>query len=435
MEKLNGKSNHLKKKQAAMARKSKQTHTTRRRLLDVNDRRARLMRLKHQQLQQSRKDILLKEKSLNSRSGRESSVREDEISQLAERLHHNHFIDRNEARGEATSTSIAQRKKLLQKAMHGRRSKHAWTGKGKFPKFHSINGVVEELTKPLLSYSWSSSFSFSKCHLETSVPYDNFITQLYDTEDFTRYARMFTRGYDVYTPTTNIVYHDYKNTLDIGYGKGMTYRRSSWPHDDNEKNESITRVHSVLGIDKDGSNNEEQVKLGIYGLGKLRSLEQLEEFVGINIKKKIGNAEKPTCGKLGWVPYQIIGNENNFILDNQSDSSLHRSKERILMPASPMDNLNHDVDDLEPQPEFPKRTVTRTTLSSYYNGSRYQHNSPAHHSDFLHMMIFCVLILILLGMKRIMMSDIDDDFSRWVVSNMKQMKSNKKNLKRAKKSM
>ncbi len=32
----------------------------------------------------------------------------------------------------------------------------------RFPKLHSVNGVVEELTKPLLSYSWSSSFSFSK---------------------------------------------------------------------------------------------------------------------------------------------------------------------------------------------------------------------------------------------------------------------------------
>ena len=415
-----------------MARKSKQTHETRRRLLDEKDQRDNLIRLKHQHLVQSRKDILLghsKEKLLNNRIDRGSSSRVDEISQLVKTLDHNHMVDRNDARGE----SKAALQKFLKK--RGRMEKHAWTGKGKFPKFHSINGVVEELTKPILSYSWSSSFSFSKCHLETSVPYDNFITQLYDTEDFMRYARMFTRGYDVYTPTTNIVYHDYKNILDSGYGKGMVYRRYSWPHDDSDKKESITRVHSILGMDIDGSNNDEQGKLGIYGLGKLRSLEQLEEFVGINIKKKTENVDKPTCGKLGWVPYQIIDDKNHINLGTQSDLSLHRIRERFLMPASPMDNLHRYVDDLEPQPEFPKRRVSITTLSSYYNGSRYQHNSTAHHSDFLHMIIFCVLVLVLLGMKKVMMSDFDADFSGWIVNNMKQMKNKKGKLKRAKKSM
>ncbi len=273
-----------------------------------------------------------------------------------------------------------------------------WNDKEKKPRFFSINGVAEDLTKPLLSYSWSSSFSFSKCHLDTTVPYDNFITQLYDA-DFTRYVRMFTRGYDVYTPTTNIVHLDYNNTIDVGFGKGMTYRQSSWFHEELEKKESIERVHTLLGLNSEESGSEKEANLGIYGLGKLRTLENFQDFVGIDLKKMIDNHENPKCGRLQWVPFQI-----DQTLRRRLDTPIGK---RHSIPISPADNLYTNANDVDPEPKFPNRNVTITSLLSFYTGSIGQkHNAYGRESSIFSIMFFCFLLFLLLKMKKFVIYDL-----------------------------
>lgn len=62
--------------------------------------------------------------------------------------------------------------------------------------FESITEKAEaiDLETPLLSHGWSAAYSFSKCHLEESVPYDPFSHYAMPVEQFVRYARMWTRG-------------------------------------------------------------------------------------------------------------------------------------------------------------------------------------------------------------------------------------------------
>ena len=52
----------------------------------------------------------------------------------------------------------------------------------------------------------SSGFSFSKCHAEIKVPADPHLHQIFDGEEFSKYARFWTRGYDVYTPNKVIYF-------------------------------------------------------------------------------------------------------------------------------------------------------------------------------------------------------------------------------------
>lgn len=64
-----------------------------------------------------------------------------------------------------------------------------------FQHFHDLgDGKVENLKKPLLAHSWSSGFSFAKCHLEESAPYDPFTPYVMGVENFARFARFWTRG-------------------------------------------------------------------------------------------------------------------------------------------------------------------------------------------------------------------------------------------------
>ena len=56
------------------------------------------------------------------------------------------------------------------------------------------DGKVAGLEKPLLGHGWSAAFSFAKCHLEESAPYDNFAWYAMPIEQFSRFARFWTRG-------------------------------------------------------------------------------------------------------------------------------------------------------------------------------------------------------------------------------------------------
>eukprot|EP00535_Pseudo-nitzschia_heimii_P005467 CAMPEP_0197184714 /NCGR_PEP_ID=MMETSP1423-20130617/10409_1 /TAXON_ID=476441 /ORGANISM="Pseudo-nitzschia heimii, Strain UNC1101" /LENGTH=518 /DNA_ID=CAMNT_0042635597 /DNA_START=253 /DNA_END=1809 /DNA_ORIENTATION=+ len=191
-------------------------------------------------------------------------------------------------------------------------------------------GKAEELEKPLLAHTWAPGFSFAKCHLEEAAPADGFLRFVpSDVEAFARYARMWTRGYDVYTPTKNFAFarapiEDPHKTewMDKWRGQKTTVLE-----------ESLKRIRSYLEIPEIGSNEAPTEKLdnmGIYGIGKRRTLKQFNEFVGIDLVTQQSRAVGKPCENFEWVPY---------------DSDI-----------SPMDNLYSNPDDLDPQPEFPLRT-------------------------------------------------------------------------------
>jgi Glycosyltransferase (GlcNAc) len=132
--------------------------------------------------------------------------------------------------------------------------------------------------------------------------------------------------YDVYTPTRNVVFHDYvaNPTIENSY---------EWykPRRERFRKAAITRVKQMLHMPTPESSTVlvNLSNLGIYGLGKRRSLAQLEEFAQVNLK--LGRAVAAgNCANLDYVPY---------------DASI-----------SPIQNLFAAPDDLDPQPEFPLRT-------------------------------------------------------------------------------
>jgi len=186
------------------------------------------------------------------------------------------------------------------------------------------DGKVENLKQPLLSHTWSPGFSFAKCHLEESAPYDGFTPYVAGVEAFARFARFWTRGYDVYTPTQNIVYTNYQPNPD---GHGTMEWMKRWKYRLRDK--SLRRIRSYLEL-PDGEEGLKLENLGIYGLGKRRSLKQLNEFVGIDLAAQQSRPATIPCGNFQWVPY---------------DPNI-----------SPVDNLYSNPDDLDPQPDFPLRT-------------------------------------------------------------------------------
>lgn len=75
--------------------------------------------------------------------------------------------------------------------------------------------LINKLNKPFLTPSINNQFIFSKCHAEKKVPSDPQLQYLFHADNFNKFVRLWTRGYDVYTPEKIFIKHDY-NTNEKG---------------------------------------------------------------------------------------------------------------------------------------------------------------------------------------------------------------------------
>lgn len=254
------------------------------------------------------------------------------------------------------------------------------------PLYENVaDGKAVGLRRPLLSTTHSSSFAFAKCHYETNVPHDPFAAQLLETEKFPRFARLWTRGYDVYTPAVNIVYHDATILHPLHHIAGHGDRgERKWPKNDVERRDAHVRMKVLLNIhhgissaeatallsnggggvgsggNSAGSNTSiggristARANLGIYGLGRRRTLDQLLKFTGIalpgsDFTGQHGNDGRG-CANPTWVPYDATISPRANLFDGMGVA-----------------------DDLDWDPEFPMRTLPDANV---VGGRRYDDTS------------------------------------------------------------
>jgi len=177
------------------------------------------------------------------------------------------------------------------------------------------------IVKPKMTNAmWGAGLSFHRCHAEINVPVDPYLDNVFDGEEGSRGIRFFTHGYDVYTPNKVLVTHDYhghqSNPVVHTWGgrknKGKHVQETDWKWMDDIKsvrsNLSIfgsRRVNVMLGFgnkNEDESDEQTLMRHSRYGIGTKRTLEQAEEFTGIDFKKRKMATNR--CGNLLWVPYE-----------------------------------------------------------------------------------------------------------------------------------
>jgi len=159
------------------------------------------------------------------------------------------------------------------------------------------------LPRPHLSFTWAAGWSFAKCHFERNVPNDPFLEGMFDGEEFSRMIRLWTHGYDVYTPHRPVVFHDYTHGRVWQQG-----RESTWNGNPPGLPYALKRYWSL--VDKQGA---EKVELGPYGLGTQRSIDQYIDFAGIDPRtSKFLDNDK--CGKLKYIPFEEDPNKIHAIM-------------------------------------------------------------------------------------------------------------------------
>ena len=127
----------------------------------------------------------------------------------------------------------------------------------------------------------SGGFIFGIGSMVTDVPYDPTLDHLFQGEEILHAARLWTHGYDMFSPAENVAFHYY----------GRDDHPKFWDLPDTSKAQKVTleRVHRLLGLK--GPPLQEYK----WGMGTARTLEAYWAFAGIDPAKKTSASEQKFC--------------------------------------------------------------------------------------------------------------------------------------------
>ncbi|EGC31232.1 hypothetical protein DICPUDRAFT_89733 [Dictyostelium purpureum] len=137
--------------------------------------------------------------------------------------------------------------------------------------------ISKKLDSPCKSLFWVSGFSFSRSNVIKEVPYDPNLQHLFFGEEISMSARLYTHGFNFYSPTKTIIFHlwnrDYR----------PTFRENKSDETIKIENHSKKRLLKLFGLENDNQIGEIESK---YGLGATRTLENYSDFSGVDFKNK-----------------------------------------------------------------------------------------------------------------------------------------------------
>jgi hypothetical protein len=117
----------------------------------------------------------------------------------------------------------------------------------------------------------AGGFLFSEGSMLKEVPFDPTLDYLFVGEEILHSIRIWTAGYDIFTPNENIAFHEYTRAE----------KPKIWTDKKYTDAEAFEKVKVLIGLV--GGNTLANYK---YGLGKERSLEEYYKFAGIDLANK-----------------------------------------------------------------------------------------------------------------------------------------------------
>eukprot|EP01062_Namystynia_karyoxenos_P050346 TRINITY_DN3907_c0_g1_i1.p1 TRINITY_DN3907_c0_g1~~TRINITY_DN3907_c0_g1_i1.p1 ORF type:complete len:657 (+),score=170.84 TRINITY_DN3907_c0_g1_i1:92-1972(+) len=116
------------------------------------------------------------------------------------------------------------------------------------------------------------------------VPFDPHLRYVWDGEEFLYNARLWTWGYDLYSPYDNVLFHHYNRPTTKHYHAEDTYRKHGYVREGS----SYRRLQYILGMTHKGTNQplvdpdtqEQAVIIGLpkYGLGTRRNMSEFWRY-------------------------------------------------------------------------------------------------------------------------------------------------------------
>lgn len=127
----------------------------------------------------------------------------------------------------------------------------------------------------------AAGMMFGESTFAQEVPFDPNLPYLFVGEEILHSVRLWTHGWDVFTPNENVIYHFYTRENEPKFWNDVSYNNDA---------ESVNKVRNLLELEDSKAMSPMMAKnLEVYGLGKERTLQQYFEFAGIDKESKTIN--------------------------------------------------------------------------------------------------------------------------------------------------
>jgi hypothetical protein len=119
----------------------------------------------------------------------------------------------------------------------------------------------------------AAGMMFGPSEFAREVPFDPNLPYLFVGEEILHSVRLWTHGWDIFTPSENVIYHFYTREKEPKFWDDVKY---------NNDKDAVNKVRNLLDLEDSKEMSPLMAKnLEVYGLGKQRSLQQYFEFAGI----------------------------------------------------------------------------------------------------------------------------------------------------------
>jgi len=151
--------------------------------------------------------------------------------------------------------------------------------------------AAANLQHPILAPLWAAGLSFSRCHAERNVGADPMLKGVFSGEEYSRGARLWTHGYDFYSPS--------RPYIGTWYG-GDKHNRASWSTPPEAMKVSIQRLTTLLKMPRSDQSEQTLKAMEGYNLGNRRSLDAYAKYSGIDTQNQ---RKLPKSCRKSWVPW------------------------------------------------------------------------------------------------------------------------------------
>ena len=128
----------------------------------------------------------------------------------------------------------------------------------------------------------SGGFMFAPGTITTEVPFDPSLDHLFQGEEFLYSARLWTSGYDFFTPPKNVVMHEY-------YREGAPKYWNDIPTWNASQKQSVKKVRQILGFERPALTGY------AYALGTARTMDAYLSFAGLDASRKTSESQTKFC--------------------------------------------------------------------------------------------------------------------------------------------
>lgn len=167
--------------------------------------------------------------------------------------------------------------------------------------------VIQKKESPILTVFFAAGFSFQKGHRLKNVPYDPYSAFLFDGEEMSMAVRMWTHGYDFYSPNADVAYHLYSpNNNKIRPVFWETEWKTKWK----TARESEYRINFIIGLSEKFHPHVPWTSIDLreylrFGVGEQRKVSDFWKFARIDLDKYLSEDMCPLFEAGGMDAYRV----------------------------------------------------------------------------------------------------------------------------------